>query len=300
MRHSLVALSLAAAVAMVAGGAAQAPLTGTRHVYISVLDKQGAPLAGLTAADVSIKEDGASREIVTMEPASTPMQLVLLVDDTGPGLRFIRQGVGVFVEMLQGRAEMALVSTGGRNSLLVDFTRRADDLYQGIRMLTTRTTTGAYLLDGIREAVKVLVSREAARPVIVVVTLEGDEFSNIRPDRLLDELQASRAALHVVTLGKPTLKTMTSWNELPSQAQRENLDENINRKKVLQDGSRRSGGRFEQILTDVGIPSTLRALAGELLSQYVVVYRRPETAGPKKISVSVSRPGARVRAPAMR
>jgi hypothetical protein len=133
--------------------------------------------------------------------------------------------------------------------------------------------------------------------VIVVVTLEGPEFSSIRADRLLDELQRSRAILHVVSLGKPTLKTMTGWNEMPSQSLRENLDENINRKKFLEDGSRQSGGSLEQVLADSGIPVALHALAEELASQYVVVYRRPEgPSPPKKITVSAKRSGVKLRA----
>jgi hypothetical protein len=232
-----------------------------------------------------------------VQRATAPLEIALLVDDTGPGLRFIREGVGGFIQRLGGLAEIALVSTGGRNSLLVDFTGRVDALYQGVRQLITRTTSGAYLLDGIGEAIKALNQREAERPVIVVVTLEGPEFSSVRADRLLDELQRSRAILHVVSLGKPTLKTMTGWNEMPSQSLRENLDENINRKKFLEDGSRQSGGSLEQVLADSGIPVALHALAEELASQYVVVYRRPEgPSPPKKITVSVKRSGVKVRA----
>jgi VWFA-related protein len=273
------------------------PPTGTRHVYFSAVDRNGDPVRDLAAADVTLREDNAARDIVTLEPARTPMQLALLVDDTGPGINFIREGVGRFIQKMHGRAEVALVSTGGRNTLLVDFTPDTDALYRGARQLVTKTTSGAYLLDGIREAVKVLSEREAARPVIVVLTLESEEFSNIRPDRLLAELDRSRAMLFVVSLGKPTLKTMTAWNQPPAQAERENLDENINRKKVLQDGSKRSGGRFEQVLVDSGVPTMMMSLADELLTQYVVVYRRPETpAGPRKLAIQVKRSGVKIRA----
>jgi VWFA-related protein len=279
-----------------AAGQAVVP-EGTRHIYISALDKKGTPVKDLTDKEVIVREDGAVREIVAVQRATAPLEIALLVDDTGPGLRFIREGVGGFIQRLGGLAEIALVSTGGRNSVLVDFTGRVDTLYQGVRQLVTRTTSGAYLLDGVRDAIKALNEREAERPVIVVLTLEGPEFSSIRADRLLDELQRSRAVLHVVSLGKPTLKTMTGWNEMPSQSLRENLDENINRKKFLEDGSRQSGGSLEQVLVDSGIPRALQGLAEELASQYVVVYRRPEgPAAPKKITVSVQRSGVKVRA----
>jgi VWFA-related protein len=262
---------------------------------MSALDKKGVPVADLTATDVSVREDGVARGVVGVQRATAPLEIALLVDDSGPGLRFIRESVGIFIQRLAGLAAMTIVSTGGRNSTLVDYTRSVDALYQGARQLTTRTASGAYLLDGVHDAIQGLNEREAERPVIVVLTLEGAEFSSRRADRLLDELQRSHATLHVVAFGKPTLKTMTSWNEAPSQSLRENLDENINRKKFLEDGSRQSGGRFEQVLVDSGIPAAMKSLAEELASQYVVVYSRPEgQVPPKKISVSVERSGIKV------
>jgi VWFA-related protein len=298
--------TLAAVVALCTYGAGQqpagaapaqsGPLEGTRHVYISALDRKGTPVTDLSDKEVSVREDGADREVVAVQRATAPLEIALLVDDTGPGLRFIREGVGGFIQRLGGLAQIALVSTAGQNSVLVDFTGRVDVLYQGVRQLVTRTTSGAYLLDGVGEAIKALNGREAERPVIVVVTLEGAEFSSVRADRLLEELQRSRAILHVISLGKPTLKTMTGWNEMPSQSLRENLDENINRKKFLEDGSRQSGGTLEQVLADSGIPGALHALAENLASQYVVVYRRPEgPPPPKKMTVAVKRAGVKVR-----
>ena len=90
---------------------------------------------------------------------------------------------------------------------------------------------------------------------------------------------------------------MTSWNEPPGQSLRENLDENLSRKKFLEDGTRQSGGRFEQVLADSGIPAAMKALADELASQYVVVYSRPAgSALPRKINVATTRAGIKVRA----
>ncbi len=273
------------------------PGTGTRHIYISAVDKKGTPVADLTERDVSVREDSAAREVIAVQKATAPIDLALLVDDSGPGLNFIRTSVGLFMQRMAGLAQMSVVSTGGRNTTLVDYTRDVDRWFQAARQLTTKTTTGAYLLDGVHDAIEELNRREAERPVIVVLTLESAEFSSRRADRLLDELARSRAVLHVVSFGKPTLKTMTSWNEAPTQSLRENLDENINRKKFLEDGSRQSGGRFEQVLVDSGLPDAMAALAAELASQYVVVYRRPESpATPKKLNVAATRPGVKVRA----
>jgi hypothetical protein len=232
--------TFASARARIPQGAAPAP-EGTRHAYFAVVDRKGDPVTDLRSADVRIRADGEERQVLGVQRAPAPLEIALLVDDSGPGLRFIREGVGAFIQRLGGHAEMSLTSTGGKNTALVDFTTQVNDLYAGVRQLTTRNTAnsvdGAYLLDAVHNAIDSLNTRTPERPVIVIVTLEAAEFSSRRADRLLAELQGSRAVLHVVSLGKTTLKTMSSWNEGPMQSLREGLDENMNRKKFLEDGA---------------------------------------------------------------
>jgi VWFA-related protein len=291
-------------VSVVAAGARQGPgappSEGTRHVYFTVVDRKGDPVTDLSANELTIREDGAERAVVGVLHATAPLQIALLVDDSGPGLRFIREGAGMFIQRLGGLGDVALTSTGGKNTLLVDFTRRVDDLYRGVRQLTTRNIAnavdGAYLLDAVHDAIDALSGREPERPAIVVLTLESAEFSSRRADRLLDELQRSRAVLHVVSLGKPTLKAMSGWNEGPMQSLRENLDENMNRKKFLEDGVRQSGGTFAQVLVDSGVPAAMNGVAVDLASQYVAVYKRSGGQEPRKINVAVKRAGVKVRA----
>jgi VWFA-related protein len=295
----VIPLAVLASVPARSQGPATAP-EGTRHAYFAAIDRKGDPVTDLALADVRVREDSAERQVLSVERASAPMQVAMLVDDSGAGLRFIREGVGRFVQRLGGHAEMSLTSTGGKNTALVEFTTEIPDLYAGVRRLVTRNTSnavdGAYLLDAVHDAMDRFTGRASERPVILVVTLESAEFSSRRADRLLAELQASRAILHVVSLGKPTLKTMSSWNEGPMQSVREGLDENMNRKKFLEDGARQSGGRIEQVLVDSGLPATLTSIADELLSQYVVVYSHPGDRSARKINISVKRSGVKVRA----
>ena len=306
MNQSLFAWPAIVALAFdVVAGSRQAPAApsaeGTRHTYFTAIDRKGAPLTDLTAAEVNVREDGIERRVVGVEAATAPLHIVLLVDDSGPGLRFIREGTGRFIQRMGGRAQIALTSVGSKNTALVDFTSQAGELYDGVRRLTARNTAnavdGAYLLDAVHDALVALKERRPERLAIVVLTLESAEFSNRRAATLLDELQASRAVLQVVSLGKPTLKTMTGWNEAPMQSIRENLDENMNRKKFLEDGARQSGGRFEQVLVDSGVPTAMLAAADELASQYVVVYATAAGgSSPRRVNVSVKRGGVKVHA----
>ena len=53
-----------------------------RTVYVTVTDRQGAPVTDLTPADFVVKEGGKEREVVKAEPATarmsrSPMSLVI-------------------------------------------------------------------------------------------------------------------------------------------------------------------------------------------------------------------------------
>ena len=275
------------------------PSGPTHHIYVTAVGKNGVPVTDLSPADLKVREDGAVRPVVGVQPADAPLTVALLVDDTGPGLRYIREGAGQFIQRLAGHAEISLVSIA-KNITLVDYTTRVDALYNGVRQLTTQNTAttvdGAYLLDAAHDAMRALREREAERRAIVVLTLETAEFSSRRADPMLDELQHSGAILHVVALGKPVLKTMTGWNEGPTQSLRESLDETGNRRKFLEQGTKRSGGTLEQVLVDSGVPAAMLGIANELSSQLVVVYARDAgKPAPRKIEVSSNRSGIKIR-----
>jgi VWFA-related protein len=285
------ALGLAALVAVPAVFQQDAPRPAaasdgrTRDVYVSVLDSKDVAVPGLTAADFTVREDAAPREVLRAGPATAPLQLILIVDDSEaltPALQPMREGLTKFVDKLQGHAEIGIVTVGERSTSLVSSTTDVNALKRGINRIFARSGSGAYLLDGIREVSQGLEKRKANRPVIVAVTMEGVEFSNLQDETVLKALDASGAALHVLSVGMPSSSM---------------ADEMRNLNSVVAEGTKRSGGRRDQVLAVSGIPDAFSRVADELLTQYVVTYGRPDKLiPPEKLQVTVSRPGVTVRA----
>jgi len=256
-----------------------------REIYVSVLDNKGVPVTGLTPADLVVKEDGAVREVLDVKPADAPLQIALLIDDSAAAsdaTTYLRDGLAAFLERMRGRAEIGLITVGDRPTVLAPYTTDTEILNQRVRRIFPRTNAGAYLLDAIAEASKALAKREAARPVILALTFEGVEHSNMHYEVVLRELMKSGAALHVIAIGTPS----GSMD-----------DEMRNRGQVLSEGTVRTGGRRDQVLAVSGIPDKLKQAADELLNQYVVTYGRPDKLiPPEKITVSATRPNVTVRA----
>ena len=51
-------------------------------MYVSVLDKAGAPVPDLGPADFIVREDNVAREVLRVAPATDPMQIAILVDNS--------------------------------------------------------------------------------------------------------------------------------------------------------------------------------------------------------------------------
>jgi VWFA-related protein len=285
MQQFLLATLLLLAVGAEPITAQQATDVRNQDIYVSVVDSSGKPATGLTAADFTIKEDGVAREVLKAGPATEPLTISLLVDDSQAAtdaIQFIRDGLEAFVDHLKGKAEIAIATFGERPTNRLDYTTSTAALDKTISGIFQRTGSGSYLLDALIDVSRGLEMRKAARPTIVVVMTEGVEFSNRNYSQVLDALQKSGAALHVIAIGQPA----------SSQD-----DEMRNRNISIAEGTARTGGRRDQVLALSGIPARLTQLADELANQYVVTYARPEQLiPPEKIEVSVTRPGLTARA----
>ena len=258
----------------------------TRRVYVSVLDSRDAPVSGLAIADFVVREDGVAREVVKVEPATAPLDVMLLIDDSealGPALQPMREGVGRFIDKMQGSGTLGLMTFGERPTTVVKPTTDAAPLKRGSGRIFARPGAGTYLLEAIQEVSRDFARRESERKNIVVVTMQGVEFSNLQYQTVLKDLDASGATLHVQEIGMPNASR---------------TDEMRNLNMVIAEGTKRTGGRRDQVLAESGIAEALPRVADDLKSQYVVTYGHPETLiPPEKLQVTVNRPGVTVHAP---
>jgi VWFA-related protein len=264
-------------------GAGQA---GVREgvLYTSVVDKDGEPVTGLGAGDFIVREDGSRREVLRVTPATEPILIALLIDNSVAAtndVRNLRDGATAFVQAMHEGNDIALITLADRPTIVQDYTRNAELLKQGIGRLFAVPGSGMTLLDAIVETSRGLEKREGPRAVIIPVITDGTEFSNRHYREVIESLQRGGAALHAVTIG--TFPTSVA-------------DPIRNRATVLDEGPRVTGGQRITVLTSMAVEKALEKLARELSNQHKVVYGRPESLiQPETVTVSTTRPGLTAR-----
>jgi len=278
-------MAVLAAVAMLIGLQARpAAQPRERELWVSILDKDKKPVTTTPQPqDLFVREDTVSREVLRIVPASDPLQIALLVDNSEAATRSIqrmRDGLNAFIDRVANeKNEISIVTMADRPTLMVDSTKDAAKLKKsGADRLFAQPGSGTYLLESILETTKGFRKREAMRPVIVALTTEGIEFSNQHYDEVIDALKNSGTQFFALTLTEGPEASPTK-------------DEVRNRNVVVDRGTRETGGRREILLSDMAIPDAMSSVAEELLHQYKVTYSRPESLiPPEKITVEAKNP----------
>jgi len=279
------ACSFLLSLIVVATAAAQ---SSERTLFVSVLDKDDAPITGLGVDAFTVREDGQAREVLRASRAVQPVDVALLVDNSQAITRYVndvRQAVSGFAQrMAKDGNQVALIGLADRPTILQDYVSSPELLERGSKKIFAQPGSGTTVLDAIIEISRGLRKRDAARRVMVVLTTEGTDFSNPNYQHALDVLKESGAALYAVVLTEPGNNTAV------------NTEEGRNRAIVLADGSDASGGRLIHVISSMSMTGTLAGVAEAIEQQYEVVYSRPGALiPPDKIEVRVNRPGATAR-----
>jgi len=255
-----------------------------KSLYVSALDRRGAPVPDLGPSDFAVREDKVAREILTVGPANDPMQIALLVDNSQAADSFIRdmrEALTAFITQMADKSgprnEMAVITLADRPTIAADYTPDSAQVLKAAQRVFSQSGSGTYLLDGIIEVCQGILKKKWPRPVIVAVVTEGPDLSDRHYDQVLKPLRESGAAFHLVIVGRIS-----------------NLDHD--RAVVLEEGTRSTGGRYDTVLVSTALTDRMRDLARELKSQYRVTYGRPRTLiPPEKITVTTPKQGVTVR-----
>jgi VWFA-related protein len=266
----------------------------TRTLHVSIVDEAGRPAHGVFPEDLVVIEDGVAREVVRVSPDPRRLTVAIVIDSSAAMAADYRllvfNPLVDFLRALPEHARYALWTTGDRPTKILDF---ADDLGLALSALKrVMPSGGSTLFDAIDEALDDLVEREGERSALVVVSATGVEFSSRDEPRALGNAERSGDVMIFSVLAHSS-STPPSSSAL--EATPETFESLPRHGYVLDALARESGGRFEDILTFMGVDRVLSRIAADLAGSFIVIYRVPPGDAPLSTSVEVARPSLRVR-----
>ncbi len=263
-----------------------------RAMYVTVTDQGGAPVAGLTADDFVVREDGVQREVLRVETATAPIEITLLVDTSQSAAPFIadmRRALGEFVKQMAPGNEIALTTFAARPRIVQNYTGNLALLERAVGRLFAEQGTGAYLLEALSSAAAGVAKRAPERAAIIAIVAQpGPEFSNLPYAAVVKALRDCGAAFDAITAQEGSAVTPPLQSEQAATMR--------DRDRTLDEATRATGGVNEQALSSLALLPQMRSIAAQLRGQYRLVYSRPESLiPPEKIQVSVKKPGLTAR-----
>lgn len=152
-------------------------------IPVSVTDKDGQPVLGLTARDFTIAEEGRSQVIENIgDAAAVPLEIALLFDvsaSTDPMFKFEQETAAKFLRDVMRPNDRASIFTIGQKPTLIQGRDTAEKAGESVmRLAVTKGATAFF--DTIRAAADYLRqnSPEGRRRVIVVISDGEDNFSD--------------------------------------------------------------------------------------------------------------------------
>lgn len=236
------------------------------NIAVNVMDKNGAPVGGLSKDDFEILEDGKPQKIAYFEKeSSTPLSIVLAIDASDSVLRDERlekSAAKHFVNaLLRDQDELDLMDFSDTVREIVSFTNQKKQIESGLNQLQRGDETALY--DAIYLASERLTQTKndaGRRRVIVVITDGVDTAKRSRYSQALEEAQRAGAMIYSIII-------VPVW---------EDAGRNTGGEHALIQMSNDTGGKYFYVEDKKDLEPAFARVSDDLRTQYVLGYYAPE------------------------
>jgi Ca-activated chloride channel family protein len=247
------------------------------EVYATVTDRQGEPVAGLTAADFQIAEDGAGQAISAFAAGEVPLAIAIGLDRSFSMGKDNRLGVAksaarTLVGALRPDDQVMVVAIGGDTAIVAPLSSDRAAALSAIDRLDAWGTTPLY--DATLAALE-SIQPARGRRALVLLSDGSDRYSDATAADLVDRARRHDVLIYPVAVGSA-------------------------RPPVFAELAAATGGRSFFVRDPRALITTMTTIARELRLQYLLGYvpsrARSTEASWHAIDVTVGRPDVRVRA----
>ena len=178
----------------------------TVRVPVSVLDKSGRPVLGLTGEDFQITEDGKPQSVTYFSGERRPLRIALALDMSGSmenKVAQVSEALRHFIDLLEPQDQIMVIGFNSQVDVLQDFTSDREQLSRVFSMLQPAGATALY--DATLEAIQRVAEGPAESKAVVLVTDGMDTVSGITFGHLLEVARRSEVPVFSLGLGDETM-----------------------------------------------------------------------------------------------
>lgn len=229
-------------------------------VTVSVTDRNGRFVTGLTQADFTLYEDGEARTVMQFTAARTPVSLGILLDASGSmspdRLETARRALERLVSnLLDPDDELFFVEFGYSASLTQEWTTDRRAIRRAL-MEVQHPTGDTAIYDAIALALPIAQSGHHGKKVLLVVSDGRDTRSALSEQDLHQSILESDVLVYALGIDASAMRT------------KERLDADALRR--ITEGT---AGRTEIVRGSIGLNHAIDRIAEELRSQYTLGYQ---------------------------
>ena len=236
------------------------------NVAVNVVDAHGAPVAGLTAEDFSITEDGKPQRIAIFErESSTPLQLVLSIDASESVFNdehLEKDAAKNFVKaLIRPQDSIDLMDFADDVDELVSFTNDPKRIESGLGGLKHGDATALYdaiYLAGQR--MSEVTAKPGQRRVLVLITDGENTTHHGSYDAALEQIQRAGAMVYSLII-------------VPVAA---DAGRNTGGEHALIQMANDTGGKYYYVETKRDLAPAFQHLSDDLRTQYSLAYYAPQ------------------------
>jgi VWFA-related protein len=172
------------------------------RVPVSVLDKRGEPVLGLTGADFKLSEDGREQPVTFFSGERRPLRIALALDISASmrdKIDEVSDALRHFIGVLEPADEIMVITFSGTMYVEQDFTSDRELLERVFSRL--RPDQGTALYDAAREALRRVAPGPAESKAVVLVTDGVDTASTATFDELRELARRSEVPVFSIAIG---------------------------------------------------------------------------------------------------
>lgn len=253
------------------------PPSELRRVSFRVVDGNNRSLNDVSAHEIEVSENGASREILEQKRSEAPFNLVLLLDVSGSVDRyitFIRKAARAFLETASEKDRIAIVTFADDVNVLSEFSIDRAKLSASLDSFDAGGGTAFYdaLAFTLAETLRPLAGERSA---IVVLTDGDDNRSFLAFDTLLGPTEESGAIVYPLYVPSGVMAS-ADLTESGLDPLRERYLNSVLTDKAKNEGPRLasiSGGVFYNITQLSDIQKAYDDIVSQLRNSYEITYR---------------------------